>query len=86
MQIFDKIGTTCKKVASKANDKSLALAVGTMTMVGASSANAAITVGEDGLMTGTIDTKYYFAAVGIVITFLAIGVAVGLGIRTLKKA
>lgn len=86
MKIFDEIGIMCKKVAVKVNDKSLALSVGTMTMLGASSANAAITVDADGLMTGTIDTKYYFAAVGIVITFLAIGVAVGLGIRTLKKA
>lgn len=87
MQIFDTIGTTCKKVASKANDKSLTLAVGTMTMIGASSANAAgITLTEGTGFTGSIDPVYYLTAVAIVVSFLGIAVAIGLGIRALKKA
>lgn len=88
MKILDTIGTTCKKVASKVNDKSLALAVGTTTMVGASSANAAsgITLTEGTGFTGSIDSVYYLTAVGIVVSFLGIAVAIGLGIRALKKA
>lgn len=87
MKILDTIGTTCKKVASKVNDKSLALAVGTTTMIGASSANAAgITLAEGTGFTGSIDSVYYLTAVGIVVSFLGIAVAISLGIRALKKA
>lgn len=94
MQIFDTIVTACKKGASKAKelaikakDKALALLVGTSATVGAVQSKAAgIAVAEGTGFTGSIDSVYYLTAVGIVVSFLGIAVAIGLGIRALKKA
>lgn len=93
MKILDTIVTGCKKVASKAKeiavkakDKALALIVGAGATVGATSAKAAgITLAEGTGFSGSIDTVYYLTAVAIVVSFLGIAVAIGLGIRALKK-
>lgn len=62
--------------------KGAVVAVG--AMVGASSANAAITIDETGIH-GSIDTVYYLTAVGIVVTFLAVALSIGYGVRALRK-
>ncbi len=90
MKILDTIGTACKKVVSfvkEAKEKALALIVGAGATVGATSAKAAagITLVEGTGFTGSIDTIYYMSAVSLVVSFLAIALAIGYGIRALRK-
>lgn len=91
MKILDTVVMSFKKVVSvakEAKNKALALIVGAGATFGATGAKAAagITVAEGTGFTGSIDTVYYLTAVAIVVTFLGIAVAIGLGIRALKKA
>lgn len=93
-QRISQIASNIQQVASKTyeivaeNGTKVALAVGTSIMTLApNDANAAgIAVAEGTGFTGSIDSIYYLTAVGIVVSFLGIAVAISLGIRALKKA
>ena len=86
MKIFDTIGTTCKKVASKANDKSLALAVGAMSVIGASSANAAdVSYTESAGFTGTFNLTPFYSAVAIIVVAIGVVASIRLALTMFKK-
>ena len=57
----------------------------TAGIVGASSANAAITFQEGTGFAGDFDLTYFYSAIGIVVTAIAIVAAIGLGIRQFRK-
>ncbi|EDP4866547.1 TPA: hypothetical protein ACTOBS_001474 [Campylobacter jejuni] len=60
--------------------------ISSFTMLSSASiASAAVTVGQDGVMTGTLDMAPFFGAVTVVVAALAVIVAVKAGIRLLRS-
>jgi len=92
-QRISQITSNVQQVASKTyevvaeNGTKVALAVGTsiMTLAPNSVHAADIALVEGTGFTGSISTVYYMSAVGIVVSFLALAISIGLGVRAIKK-
>lgn len=66
-----------------AKTKGAVVAVG--ATVGATASQAAITFSPESGFSGSIETTFYTSAVVVIVSFLALAIAIGYGIRAFKK-